>query len=553
MRKKQVIYAMLLSILALLLSFLTVTFFSAYQSGSQAKRTAAAIADYLVNVKDETKMEHDAEVFAGMSNLEITILDENTDVLYASQDSTQSAAQIADRQETKQAKQMGRGERLRQLSVSEAQANVARSLGDDRIVHVAITYKSVFMTALAAIVPSVLIFGILMLCTFFWSRRMTLRLVEPLNTLDLDDPMHEDLYPEISLLIHRMELRNQQINEKMQELSEAKEDYYEITENMQDGLIVTNQSVILSINHSALELFNIKREDCINKNILTLSRKENLKKCLDKALKGKSNTKTIEISGRNYQLLANPVWKAQEVQGAVIYILDVTEKEKNEQLRHEFSANVSHELKTPLMSISGYAELIKNGMVQQRDIRDFAERIYTEANRLTSMVNDIIKISQMDEGEDFYFESLELHSIAENVLMHLQEKAQERNITMHVSGEPAYVFGNEQLITEMIFNLCDNAIKYNRDGGIVEIEVAKKENSTVLIIKDSGIGIPIEEQERVFERFYRVEKSRSKEIEGTGLGLSIVKHGALVHRAEIQLTSIMGVGTAIEVTFPTEE
>ena len=355
----------------------------------------------------------------------------------------------------------------------------------------------------------------------------------------------------MSPLLGRIHQQQKQIQQQMEELRHNQEEYLAITEYMKDGLIVTNQSVVLSINRSAQNLFDVTAEECINHNIVTVSRNEQLKEALDHALEGSSEERMLEINGRVYQLLANPVRVDRVVSGAVILVLDVTEKQKAEVMRREFSANVSHELKTPLMSISGYAEIIENNMVKPEDIPKFAGRIHSEASRLSSLVEDIIKLSRLDENDQSIpMEEVDLMQICRDVEGHLSIRAKEQQVKMTLRGERCRIKGARQVLYEMIYNLCDNAIKYNRRDGEVEVTVSRGRNGRAVVsVADTGIGIAKEDQERIFERFYRVDKSHSRETGGTGLGLSIVKHGAILHDAKIKIESTLGTGKKIILEF----
>ena len=355
----------------------------------------------------------------------------------------------------------------------------------------------------------------------------------------------------MSPLLGRIHQQQKQIQQQMEELRHNQEEYLAITEYMKDGLIVTNQSVVLSINRSAQNLFDVTAEECINHNIVTVSRNEQLKEALDHALEGSSEERMLELDGRVYQLLANPVRVDNVVSGAVILVLDVTEKQKAEVMRREFSANVSHELKTPLMSISGYAEIIENNMVKPEDIPKFAGRIHSEASRLSSLVEDIIKLSRLDENDQSIpMEEVDLMQICRDVEGHLSIRAKEQQVKMTLRGESCRIKGARQVLYEMIYNLCDNAIKYNKKDGEVEVTVSRGRNGRAIVaVADTGIGIAKEDQERIFERFYRVDKSHSRETGGTGLGLSIVKHGAILHDAKIKIESTLGTGTKIILEF----
>ena len=323
-------------------------------------------------------------------------------------------------------------------------------------------------------------------------------------------------------------------------------DCFALMESIENELIDAFEKSLRYVN-----LFDVTAEECINHNIVTVSRNEQLKEALDHALEGSSEERMLEINGRVYQLLANPVRVDRVVSGAVILVLDVTEKQKAEVMRREFSANVSHELKTPLMSISGYAEIIENNMVKPEDIPKFAGRIHSEASRLSSLVEDIIKLSRLDENDQSIpMEEVDLMQICRDVEGHLSIRAKEQQVKMTLRGESCRIKGARQVLYEMIYNLCDNAIKYNRKDGEVEVTVSRGRNGRAVVsVADTGIGIAKEDQERIFERFYRVDKSHSRETGGTGLGLSIVKHGAILHDAKIKIESTLGTGTKIILEF----
>ena len=338
---------------------------------------------------------------------------------------------------------------------------------------------------------------------------------------------------------------------------------------MREGFIVVDsKGDVMSYNKSALKLLGIPAEQAdghdysvgaagnagaghqTNVNIISLNRSENFRQVVDGALKGTHCEQMLDVGNRHYQIMANPVTESNGRSGAVVVILDVTEQQSREELRREFTANVSHELKTPLTSISGYAEIMMNGLVQPSDMGRFSGKIYQEAQRLITLVGDIIRLSQLDE-EKVQLEKrpVDLHMIASDVVRRLQDVAKKNQITLMMTGKPTVVNGNPQILDEMIYNLCDNAIKYNKPFGEVEVNVATIKDHPVLTVEDDGIGIPVDDQERIFERFYRVDKSHSRQIGGTGLGLSIVKHGAIYHKAKVELKSALGEGTTVRIVF----
>ena len=324
-----------------------------------------------------------------------------------------------------------------------------------------------------------------------------------------------------------------------------------VTSNMSEGLVLLNSTgMILSINNAALTILDADKS-CVGQDILTVNRSLEMQKLLDEARTGPRSETKLCLSGREYQLDASPIISGGIFGGVALLLFDITERENAEQLRREFTANVSHELKTPLHSISGCRELMKNGLVKPEDTVRFAGQIYSEAQRLINLVEDIIRLSRLDEGaEDMQRERIDLYALSGSVIDSLENEAKENNISMALCGGPAFIWGVRQLVGGMIYNLCENAIKYNKENGSVKLTVSNEGEFSVLNVSDTGIGIPPEHQSRVFERFYRVDKSHSKEVGGTGLGLSIVKHSAMVHNAKIDLQSTPRKGTSVTVRFP---
>ena len=392
------------------------------------------------------------------------------------------------------------------------------------------------------------------------SYQLTKKIVKPINTLDLEHPEQVSTYEELDPLLCKLASQNREIVQKMDILRQQQYEFSMITEHMQEGLFVIDHAyTILTCNQSAMRLFGLQHS-VLQKNILTVERGEPFRNVLDQALRGRHCTSQLEREGRVYQLIANPVLHnetPQEMQtreddliGIVILILDITEKEMQERYRREFTANVSHELKTPLTSISGIAEIMKNGIMLPADVPHFAGKIYDESQRLITLIGDIIKLSQLDEQSvPFAWESVNLLELAKDVQKRLQSVCEKRKITFQVTGTPCTVQGVRQVLDEMVYNISENAIKYNREAGSITVTTGYKEQHPFIRVTDTGIGIPKAEQERVFERFYRVDKSHSKAVGGTGLGLSIVKHGAILHHATIHLDSTEQVGTTIEILF----
>ena len=375
------------------------------------------------------------------------------------------------------------------------------------------------------------------------------KIAKSINSLDPDRIAAENAPEELSPLLSKLAARKRAYDRALRESERRAEEFRLITENMSEGLLTIDEAGTI-LNHNSAALRFLGEEIAIGRNILDINRTPEFREAIFSALDGKRAENELILSHRTYELIANPVFDGDKTIGAIIIFLDVTELRKQEQLRREFTSNVSHELKTPLTSISGFAEIMKSGGTDAETVSDFSASIYDEAQRLISLVSDIIKLSELDEGSiEFERESVELYSLSQEILIRMAPSAKKKNISLALEGESAEVFGTRKILDEMIYNLCDNAIKYNTDGGSVRIDISAGEESIRLRVTDDGIGIPEAERERIFERFYRVDKSHSRAIGGTGLGLSIVKHGAIFHDAEIELESELGRGTSISLIF----
>ena len=404
--------------------------------------------------------------------------------------------------------------------------------------------------ALMLVQPSLWIVVLVLVLCGLLAMRLARQIVRPINAINPDNPNATPTYPELQPLITRLQEQNRTIRTQLSELSTRQREFDAITENMREGfLIVDNKCSILSSNRSALRLLGIddaQKPENLHQAVCS----GKLLDLVDNALAGTRGDEEITVGGGTWQLFANPVITAGHVTGAIIIFMDVTEREQREALRREFSANVSHELKTPLTSITGFAELMKEGMVPKEKMQEFSGDIYRESRRLIDLVDDIIQLSRLDEGTANFSKSpVDLYTLSGQVIESLRPVAQKQDITLTLSGQHAVIEGVEQLLQEMIYNLCDNAIKYNISGGSVTVSVWQNGQTVTLSVVDTGIGIPYADQSRVFERFYRVDKSHSKEVGGTGLGLSIVKHAAQYHGAKLELKSDPGRGTAIAVNF----
>lgn len=456
------------------------------------------------------------------------------------------------RPEVQQALKTGVGEASRMsATIGQQTFYYAVRLDNGSILRVANTAESVYASILACIPSTLLAIAAITVMSALVARWRTKRIIKPINLINLDDPLQNDVYGELSPLLTRIEKQHRKIQTHLEELQKKQDEFSAITGNMSEGLILLNKrGTVLSMNKSAARLYGTDR-DYIGKDILTVDRSLPVQEIVKEASSGKHAETNVDISGRSYHFVANPVLSSGQISGTILLTFDITERSHTEKLRREFTANVSHELKTPLQSIMGSAELIKNGLVREEDLPRFVERIYTEACHLVELVDDIIQLSQIDEmSNDIPKEDVEIKALCEDVAERLGNLAGERGVQIDVQGEKAIVYGARKLIYEIIYNLVDNAIKYNRPDGRVQITVSADAAGTVLSVGDTGIGIPKEDQSRIFERFYRVDKSHSRDTGGTGLGLSIVKHAAHYHNAEVDLQSKFGQGTIITVKFP---
>lgn len=544
-----------LLISSILITFLVVSLSMFEKFGVYMKESVREEAEYISLAIEETDgacLSYDLSKLSSASR--ITLLDSDGTVLFDSLEPAEKMENHSNRPEFQQALKIGRGETVRYSdTLSKQTFYYALLLEDGKVLRMARTTD----TVLAFLNSSITLMGILVfviiIAAFFIVQRQTNKLIEPINKLDLEHPLRHVEYEELRPLLLRVHDQNKQIAQQVQELTERHEEYLAITENMKDGLVVASQTEVLSINKAAQELFQVRADECIHKPISRVSRNKEFRSAVEHALSGEYNEVVLTMDARSYQLLANPVSVSGKLYGVVILIWDITEQKQAEQMRREFSANVSHELKTPLMSISGYAELIENGMVRSEDIPEFAGRIHQEANRLTALVQDIIQLSKLEEGDgEFPKEEVDLYNLTQDIMKNLDHTAVQKNVAVSLSGEHVEIYGVRHILFEMLFNLMDNGIKYNVENGWLQVKIWEARDKVYWQVKDSGIGIAREEQERIYERFYRVDKSHSRQTGGTGLGLSIVKHGAQLHKAGIRTESQLGKGTAITLDFPAE-
>lgn len=489
-----------------------------------------------------------------VSGVRLTWIAADGTVLYDNQADAATMENHAGRAEVKEALDTGMGESER-MSATLAEKTIYRAerLSDGTVIRVAVMQYTIWSMIIGVLQPFAVVLLIALILSGFLARRLALRIVKPLNTLDLEHPLENDAYEELSPLLSRIERQRRQIKNQMNELRWKQDEFAAITGGMSEGLILLNgKNTIVSINPAAAKLFGA-REDSVGRDMLTLERSLAMQELIGEARKSGHTRRVMSLAGGEYQVNASLVRTQGKAAGIAIFAFDVTEKESAEQRRREFSANVSHELKTPLHAIMGTAELIENGLVKSEDLPRFGERIRTEAGRLVALINDIIRLSQLDEGAELPTEKVDLLVLAKEAAQAVSGTAAARGIDIDVKGESTMMTGVRRMLYEIAYNLIDNAVKYNVEGGRVHVTVARKGAAATLIVADTGIGIPREHQSRVFERFYRVDKSHSKETGGTGLGLSIVKHAAQYHHAAIDLTSRPGKGTRVTVRFPAAE
>ena len=510
----------------------------------------------------------------------ITWISEDGAVLYDSNVNETTMKDHSNRQEVQEAKEKGEGYEIRYSdTLQEQTVYYAVRLKDGSILRLSSAYNTVFSILISMLQPTVILVVVIVVLSYLLSKRMARKIVAPINNLDLVNGEMEEEYEELVPLLKRVRKQNVLIERQMDDLQTQQTKFQALTEHMREGfLVLDKKETILSYNVAAVELLGASKEmDYTGENIISFDRHRELREAVKEAVAGKRSQSMLENGERIYRIVANPIVTEdvirdetavryapmgefvpeEQVDGVIVIILDETEKEKRDQLRREFTSNVSHELKTPLTSISGIAEIIMNGIVKPEDVSGFAKNIYEEAGRLIGLVNDIIFLSRLDEETASYVvEDMNLFAMAKQVKERLQIPCKEKNISIHIIGEDVIMKGIPSMMEEVLYNLCDNGIKYNKQDGRVTVTIHAFEDMNVpkvsIQVEDTGIGIPQEDQERVFERFYRVDKSHSRAIGGTGLGLSIVKHVVMFHQGEIQMDSILGVGTTITVTLPLE-
>ncbi len=485
------------------------------------------------------------------SDRRVTLIAPDGKVLNDTAEDAEKLDNHRDRKEVQQALLSGDGTSIRYSStLTEKTVYYAKRLENGNILRVSTRQYTIVTVLLSLIHPLLVVLILALLLSFLLSSKVAKSFIRPINNLDLDHPESNDVYQELSPLLRKIAAQKKTITKQLEDAGQKQKEFHLLTENMHEGfLVIDHERALLSYNSAALRLLGA--DGVQHTNVLTLNRTPEFREVVDSVLNGKRMECSMQRGDMTYQLIGNPVTENQKVIGGIIIIFDITESAKRETLRREFTANVSHELKTPLTSISGFAELMKRGDTPPDLVVDFSNSIYDESQRLIHLVSDIIKISQLDENcIEYTNEDIDLYRLSDEVLKRLKGEAEKKQVTLSLCGESATVHGAAKILDEMIYNLCDNALKYNRPGGSVTVQVKNTDGHAALSVSDTGIGIPAAEQSRVFERFYRVDKARSKSIGGTGLGLSIVKHGAIYHNAEIKLKSALGQGTCITISFP---
>lgn len=546
---KKIFYSIFLVAIAVLLACFSIIMGVLYDYSNTIQKN---------HMKDELELVAQAVETSGVQYLErlemdscrITLVSSDGDVLYDSKASADKMENHAKREEIKEALKKGFGESSRySATLTEETFYYAKKLANGNVVRVSVDHATMLTLVLGMLTPIIIVLIGALALSIFLAYRISKRIVEPLNSIDLDKPFENEAYDELAPLLTHIERQKEQIHNQYKELEVRKSEFYAVIENMNEGLVLlSGDYTVLSINPAAGAFFSASPE-CIGKDFLTLERNHEINKALDNAVQDGRSEIEVSRNGHEYQLNISRIGSDEQTSGVVILVFDISDKVFAERNRKEFTANVSHELKTPLQSIMGSAELLENGLVKADDVPKFIGRIRSEAARLVTLIEDIIRLSQLDESTDFPLEDADIYEIAKDEAETLSLTAQKRNVTISVKGKSTVIHAPKQLLHEIIYNLCDNAIKYNKEGGSVDVSVEESDNNVILSVSDTGIGIPLDNQSRVFERFYRVDKSHSKETGGTGLGLSIVKHAVQYLNGKISLESTVGKGTKISVAF----
>ncbi|MBQ8181220.1 MAG: two-component sensor histidine kinase [Ruminococcus sp.] len=496
--------------------------------------------EYLKNVKND--------------NFRLTWVADDGTVLFDSQADKKTMDNHIDREEISEALETGKGSSSRRSkTLTRKTLYEAVLLSDGTVLRISISRTSGFILLLGMLHPVVIVIILAVVFSAVLAHKMSRKIIDPLNKLDLDNPTENDAYEEIAPLLSRIHKQNMKIERKAAELNRRKDEFELITKNMREGLLLLDKNRnILTINSAAMTIFGTN-EKCVGNEFLTINRRHEITSAIEKALTGGHAEIRAKLGEKEYQFDISRIETDGETVGAVVLAFDITEQADAERLRREFTANVSHELKTPLQTITGSAELIENGLVKPEDMPRFVGHIREEATRLVTLVEDIIRLSQLDEQTELPKENVSLYEIVNEACGVLRDSADKKDITLSVSGDSGKVYGVKHLLFEVIYNLCDNGIKYTPDGGKVEVDISETEKEVTLTVSDNGIGVAPEHLPRIFERFYRVDKSHSKKSGGTGLGLSIVKHSVQYHGGKISIHSEENKGTAVTVVLPKSE
>ncbi|HIZ16985.1 MAG TPA: PAS domain-containing protein [Firmicutes bacterium] len=545
MRKKIFWPCFLISAMLIILCSVVICAALSFSYENSAKRQLSAQLDVLTY--DFTPSEAENRPNSYSEDYHVLIISPENEVLYDSQ--SEAVEDYSSLYDINQARETEEGEYIyNDGSYMRKVICRARMLADGTVIHISVSQLSIWGMLLRALPVAAAALLFAFFASLIFSKAAGKSIADKVNGISLEAPLESDDYEEFTPLLTKIEHYNRRMQTKLDKLKRRRSEFYAVTEGMSEGLIVLGKSgTILSINKAAQKLFNTDA-NCKGKNILTVYRGTAIQDIIERAWRGEHGETVQEISGREYRLSASPVTTDEKTAGVYVLAVDITEKAQAERMRREFTANVSHELKTPLHSIMGAAELMENGLMKPEDAPQFIERIHSEAKHLVELVNDIIRLSQLDENTDFPKETVPVKELASEIANALSSEAESRNVSLVIAGDEAKIYGSKRLIYEIIYNLCDNAIKYNVPGGKVEVLIQDGETVRI-IVSDTGIGIPKEYQQRIFERFYRVDKSHSRSTGGTGLGLSIVKHAAEYHNAKITLDSEVGKGTSITIEF----
>ena len=537
------------SLLVLVCSLLLTGSVLYYYFTNQLKNELHREADYIAEGINSLGVEYLNQIQEREKRL--TLISSDGTAFYDNKIKLEELDNHLEREEVQEAMKSGRGESERYSdNLQERTLYYAVLLEDGSILRISTVTHTIVSLLLGIFQPICIMLVFVFVLAGIFASRVAKKLIEPINNLDLEHPEENQTYEEMAPLLGKIKKQSVQINQQLKKANQKKEEFDAITKHMKEGLIIVGKHMeVLSYNEAAVELLSDGNTPILD-SALAFNRSEVFSNALENALLGKDSEVMLTHNGKDYQVLVNPVFQDNAVQGAVVLVLDITEKVQRDYLRREFTANVSHELKTPLTSISGFAELIKSGMVKSEDVEEFATRIYNEAGRLITLVNDIIRLSRLEEGQLYEKEEIDIRKLLQETMEGLEVEAKKNHIKMAIEGDSPTYIAPPQIMGEILHNLCENAVKYNKPGGSVTIRLHVEDGNTVITVSDTGIGIPTEYQQRVFERFFRVDKSHSKKIGGTGLGLSIVKHSVDYLGGQIYLTSEIGVGTTVKIVLP---